>query len=174
MSELLTSEACALLALDLSHTHIDGWELVQAIRANRSLTSLDVRGVPRIADLYETLGNVLAQPGYPCRIGFLRCDAFELLETATTLDLSERRVEPGAAKLLAGLLKHNRTLQHLDLTATCLEQQGLAALAAALELNASLLTLKAAHNPGLDEAAKATLRAAAERRSPPLAVELSE
>ena len=68
LAELLMHPLCALRSLDVSHTKIDGWELTQALRSNSSLTSLDVRGVPRMLGLLGTLGEILHQPGSVCRL----------------------------------------------------------------------------------------------------------
>ena len=54
-------------------------------------------GVAGMADLYETLGGVLLMPGSPCRLGYLRCNAFELLESEMALSLREKPLEAGAA-----------------------------------------------------------------------------
>ena len=72
--------------------------------------------------------------------------------------LSERALEPGVVKLIAGLLKHNRTLHELDLTASDVEKVGALALCSALEANSSLSVLRLAYNPLIDHEAKAALQ----------------
>jgi len=173
LSDLLTSDTCVLRSLDVSHTKVDGWELVQVLRSNASLTSLDVRGVPRMADLYETLGGILMTPGCPCRVGHLRCDAFELVEDEQVLSLRERPLEPGAPALLAALLKHNSTLHDLDVSACEIDRAGAAAFAAVLEYNATLRALRIPYNPLVDEESKTALRAAAAKWRPSLVLTLS-
>ena len=79
---------------------------------------------------------------------------------------------PGLVPLLAGLLAHNNTLRELDLTATDIDKEGAATLAAALAVNKGLTTLRLKYNPALDEEAKAALRAAAGKHPSPLTLEL--
>ena len=164
INELLGNDGCALQGLDVSFTQVDGFDLIHALRHNTSLTSLDVRAVPRMHLSYETLGDILLQQNTSLSLGYLRCDAFELLESEPELDLSERPLDSGATKLLAGLLKNNSTLQGLDLSATHMDQAGARAFAASLECNTSLLKLRALYNPLLNEDMKSALRKAAENR----------
>ena len=56
---------------------------------------------------------------YRLALGYLRCDAFELLESDALPSLQETVLDGGAAQLLIAVLKNNRTLTELDLlTAT--------------------------------------------------------
>ena len=87
--------------------------------------------------------------------------------------LREKALDPGAVLLLAGLLRHNRILTHLDLTATGITNDGALALAVALGENVVIKTLLLKYNPSLDENAKSSLRAVAKSRVPALSVELS-
>lgn len=176
LQELLSTSGCALKALSVSHTSVDAWPLLAALRANASVTSLDVRHVPQMRSLYASFAQSLVDAQSLCRVEYLRCDAFELLEGATSLSLKETLLSdtamPGALALLAGLLRNNSTLLDLDLTATDLDASAAAALVAMLESNTTLATLRLPFNPALDDAAKGALRAAAEAREPPLTLEL--
>jgi len=173
LSEMLSHDRCALRSLDVSATEVDGWELVQALKGNSSLTALDVRMVPRMTVLFQTLADALLQRESRCRIQFLRCDAFQLLEGHTHVSLREKALDPGAVRLLAGLLRHNRILTNLDLTATGITNDGALALATALGENTAMKTLLMKYNPSLDDNAKSSLRAVAKMRAPALSVELS-
>ena len=42
------SASCALRSLDLSNTGVDVWSLLQSLRANQSLRSIDLRRVPGV------------------------------------------------------------------------------------------------------------------------------
>jgi len=159
--ELLSADGCVLTSLDLSFTLADGRRLVNALRSNASLTVLDVRKIPRMRDSYDALAAVLLQPSCSCPLGFLRCDDFELHQGEEVLDLRERRLAPGATKLLAGLLRFNGTLKELDLTATDVDTEGAQAILATLETNTTLTALRLAHNPQLDSGVKVALEAAA-------------
>ena len=176
LQEYLISRACTLQTLNLSLTQVDAWPVVQVLRANASLTSLDVRRVPRMRDFYKPFADLLREPDTQCCLAYLRCDAFEVVEEDVALNLRERLLseeeQPGAVLLLAQLLRHNTSLRELDLTATDIDKDGAAALAAVLESNASLTSLRLAHNPALDDEVKGALRAAANKRSPPVQLEL--
>jgi len=162
LQELLVHSACALTRLDLSYTQIDGYPLVQAMKSNASLTSLDVRYVPRFSDLYDSIGEMLLDRSGKCRIGYLRCDAFDVLEGESVLSLRERPLDKAATRLLAGLLRHNTSLHDLDLSATDLEPEGASQLVGVLETNTTLAALRLAFNPALDDECQATLRATAD------------
>ena len=176
LQELLMARTCSLESLDVSHTGVDAYPLVQVLRANASLTSLDVRHVPKMADLYGAMAELLLLPDGKSKVGYMRCDAFELLEAEPLLSLREMPLSeeamPGGIELLAGLLAHNTTLKELDLTASDVDKAGASALAKALALNTSLGTLRLPFNPALDDEAKAALRSAAEKRTAPLTLEL--
>ena len=175
LAEALAADTCVLAALDVSGTEVDGYALMQALRRSTTLTSLDMRMAPPFANepFYETLGTLLLEASSSCRIGYLRCAAFELHEGQQVLSRHERPLEPGALHLLAALLRHNRCLKELDLSAADVRPKGAAALAAALAYNRSLTVLRARYNPAIDEAATAALRAATSSRQPALILELS-
>lgn len=165
LSKLLGAETCALRSLDVSfNSKLDAVLLVRALEANCSLTSLDVRRVPSMCESYGALGELILQPASKSRLGFVRCDAFELLESEASLSLRERPLSLGAMKLLGGLLTKNRDLQELDLAATGIESEWVHSLVAALDKNASLTTLHLLYNSTIDEACKAALLAATAER----------
>jgi len=172
ITELLMSQTCALTSLDLSRTKVDGVTLLQAVRGNTSLTALDVRLIPDIAKVYHPFGDALLQEGTMCQVGFLRCDVFEVLEGEKALSLKETPLEPGAARLLVGLLKNNKMLTDVDLTATDLEKPEATCLATVLQFSENLSALRLQHNPMIDDEAKTELRAAAEEFLPNLRLEL--
>ena len=62
--------------------------------------------------------------------------------------------------------------QELDLSASDVEKEGAMAIVAALETNKVLSKLSLSFNPGLGDAEKAALRAAAEKRVPPIVIDL--
>ena len=163
LQDLLGHSGCNLTRLDLSYTQVDGYPLVQAIKNSKTLTSLDVRFVPRFEDLYENLGEILLQPNRTCRLCYMRCDAFELLEGEKTLSLRERVLDKGAPRLLAGLLQHNTVLQDLDLSATDLDSEGASAIMRVMQVNTVLKTLQLTFNPRLDDECRAALRNLADK-----------
>jgi len=172
LQELLMSQACALKSLDLSGTAVDGWSLMGSLRGNASITALDVRRVPSMASLYSALGDLMLQPGGVCQIGYLRCDAFDLMPGEKVLSLKECALGAGAAMALAGCLKHNHSLTDLDLTATDIEPPIAVAIGTSFELNSALAALRLGFNPALDHETKANLRAAADQWKPSLRLDM--
>jgi len=171
LQELLMSQTCTITSLDLSCTKIDGFPLIQAFKGNTSVTSLDVRQIPGFANLYQSLGDSLLQEGAMCRLGYMRCDAFEVLEGEKVLSLKETPLEPGSVRLLLGLLKHNKTVTEVDLTATDLETAEAHWLAKVVDTSKTLSALRLQYNPALDEECKAAIRTAAASK-PQLRLEL--
>lgn len=147
LQQLLTNESCALTSLDLSYSTVDPWVLVQALKENTSLTSLDVRQVPRISTVYLDLGKLLnSSSGNSCRLQFIRLTEFEILEDDQVCSFAERSFDAGTIQLLAGVLLHNVTLRELDLTATDIDDAGASVLAAALKSNTVLNKLTMCYN----------------------------
>ena len=176
IQELLLDRKATLKSLDLSYTSIDPLPFVGVMESNSSLTAIDVRKVPKMDTYYRTVGELLLKPGSALSLGYMRCDAFEVLEDEPVLSLSEQSLSeariPGGLKLLAGLLTNNTTVRELDLTASEIGTVGAADLVTALASNTGLTTLKLKYNPELDDKAKDALRAAAQKHSPPLHLEL--
>jgi hypothetical protein len=176
LQELLQSRTCALKALDLSQTEVSVWPVVQALRGNPSITSLDLRRVPNVAALYGAMASIFCGDDSRSALAYLRCDAFELLEDDKTLCLREtllnEQSQPGALELLLGLLQRNTTVQELDLSATDLDKSAAGALASLLATNSALTSLKLSHNAEIDAEAQAMLRAAAAARPTPLKLEI--
>lgn len=166
LQDLLTSDDCSLQALDLSFTQVDGWALVQSLKNNSSITSLNLFSVPKIEIIYENISTMLLSGTAKTRLGYLRCEAFDLPEGQKALILRETPIQPVAMKLLAALLKHNTTLQELDLTASDIEKEGATALAGVLQFNTTLTVLRVTYNPALDEACKTSLREAVDKFRP--------
>ena len=160
LKQLLINESCALTSLDLSYSTVDPWVLVQALKENSSLTSLDVRQIPHISTVYGDLGTLLnSSSGNSCRLAYLRCNEFEILEDDNVCSFAEKPFEASTIELLAGVLRHNATLCELDLTAADIDDAGASTLAAALSSNTVLTKLTMFYNH-LDQASIKTLRSA--------------
>ena len=162
LQELMASDGCKLRSIDLSFAEVDIWPVVQALKSNSSLTSLDMRSVAGMSTLYETLAAQLLDKTSTSNLGCLRCDVFDLIESDEVLDLHEVALEPAVVRLIAGLLKRNTVLTDLNLTAADIEDTGATALATVLGSNASLTALRLAYNPMIDETAKDALRRSAQ------------
>jgi len=164
LADYLRLETCILRNLDLSNTHIDGAALTQALALNSSLVSIDVRTVPKMAESFERLGDILLQPNSTSRLAYIRCDAFEVLEGETVLSQRERPLVKGSMRLLNGLLKHNREVLEVDLAATRLQKDWAAALIDAIATNPSITTINMPFNPAIDDNGQASLVAAVEEK----------
>ena len=126
-------------------------------------------------DLYKTMAETILEPEFlPSRTPAVRGlrAARGRAVALVARDRLHETAQPGAITLLAALLKNNTTLQELDLTATDVEKQGVSSLVSMLHTNKTLTSLKMAYNPGLDDKTKEALRAVAQKRSPPLNLEL--
>jgi len=172
LNDLLGTAECALASLDLSFTPVDGWSLVQSLKRNKSLTSLSLINVPKIDLMYKEIAAALLEKDSVVRLGYLRCDAFDLHEGERHLSLREQPLAPAAMKLLAALLKHNTTCTELDLTASDIEKEGATTLAGSLQFNRTLTALRLSYNPALDNVSRATLRTAAGNWNPALHLDL--
>lgn len=177
-SAWLRSPSCVLRSLDLSYTGLQmvDWKVLCAgLHANASLTFLDVRAWPPVADsVLGTLGRSLLDPGSPLSLRFARTNAFDVLEGIRKLSLEETAMGTGAICMLAGVLKHNAMVREVNLSAAGVTSEGAAALAIALRANSALAVLRLLHNP-LESAGLAHLHEAiAERVSTghPLQVDL--
>jgi len=165
LAELLKMKGCRLRMLDVSNTKLDGAALVSMLDTNASVTSLDVRMVPQMADSYEAIGDMLLKPDSASSIAYMRCDAFEVLEGEAIISLREQSLSAGSMRLLTGLLKNNRDVQELDLAATSLQKSWVAALLDMLASNPTVTKIELPYNPAIDDAAQKELIAAVEKRS---------
>lgn len=164
LCKLLSAKACNLTSLDVSRTSLSVPTLIDALKTNATLTSLDLREVPEMRQHYKSLGELLLSADSKCRLAFLRCNAFELLERQTSLNLFECPMDEGSVCLLGGLLQNNSTLQELHLGATGMLKTWAVALFAALGSNSSLTTLHLTHNASIDEPFQDILRTSAQER----------
>ena len=96
-----------------------------------------------------------------------------MLEGDRALSLREQPLglDAGAVRLLTGVLRHNGTLHELDLSATDLDADAVAAIGKALAHNQGLAHLRLSHLPSLDEAGKAALAEQMHASNPNLRVE---
>ena len=174
LKHLLWSERapCMLQELDVSCNELlDGYEMAIALKRNDSLTSIDFRGIPNAnsADIYSFIGTFLLQEECQCRLGFLSCDAFQVVPGQTALVLDEvpeseaakeaKEPPPGSAQaklppkvnptilLLAGVVKFNSSLSRLTLVNTGLNRPAASSFATALLENKALEHLDLSQNP---------------------------
>jgi hypothetical protein len=105
-------------SLDLSRRKLrDASAIVIAalLRSNTDLTSLNIGANGIGEDGFHALGNALLE-STTSKLGVLKCDAFEVPAGAAELDLSRKRIQAGALRLLAGVVKqHGGALRELRL-----------------------------------------------------------
>ena len=123
MVEVLRNDYCTITSLDLSKNNVSGTVLARAIQLNRSLTSLDVRNNPIDDQALWVLGGLLLGEACLCKISSIRTYAFEVETHATVLDLHDQKLESGAVRLLAGIVKFNTSLEELNLSGCNVEPQ---------------------------------------------------
>ena len=145
--QVLAAETCTLTSLDISHNEVSGAVLSRAVRTNASLTSLDFRHNPVDDNALWVLGGLLLDDECTCRLGYLRTYAFDVTEGSTQLSLRDTPIAIGAARLLIGVIKFNRTVESLDLSNVGLVLQAAQTLAKAIAANTTLTKLDISRNP---------------------------
>lgn len=78
------------------------WCLLQ-VRFAASLTQLDISDNPIDDEGYRVIGGLLLLDDSPCRLAYLRCDAFELLPATTEFASEDARADPQAAVAVTSL-----------------------------------------------------------------------
>ena len=167
LKQLLWSDGgteCMLQSLNVSHNvNLDGLDLGVALKRNSSLTSLDIRGIPgaNTDEVYTFLASHLLQDNCRCRLGFLSCDAFQIVPDQADLTYDRQQAAAGdeveapfrggspkglmnadgppnqVIQLLAGVVKFNKHLTTLRI-ANGLNNKGATALATAMRENRKL------------------------------------
>ena len=162
LETMLKLKTCNIRYLDISNTQVDGSALATALSSNVSLRSLDVRMVPKMAESFETIGSMLLKPESTSRLAYLRCDAFEVLEGETVLTLRERPMGKGAMRLLSGLLRNNKEVIELDLSATNLHKESAMTLVETFCATPStpITAVHLTYNPAIDKDVQKELLAA--------------
>ena len=84
--------------------------LAALLRHNTRLTSLSIASNPIGEDGMRAMGTALLKSTVS-KLGALKCDAFEVRAGEAALDMSRKRLPPGAKALLAGVVNHNPALR---------------------------------------------------------------
>ena len=105
--------------------------LAEALKVNRALTALDVRGNDIGDDGKSAIGDALLSSS-TSRLQFLTCSEWSIKADTSSLELRGKILVAADAKLLAGVIKFNRALTSLDLWDNRIEAGGAEAIAAAL------------------------------------------
>ena len=121
--EVLRAESCAIEKLDISDNQLSSSVLARAIKVNKSLTSINCIGNAIDDSGLYIMGGLLLDEDCECCICEIRTEAFRSSKMTwrSTLRLSAREeqqlgpLEAGAARLLFGVLKYHKSLQHVSL-----------------------------------------------------------
>jgi hypothetical protein len=169
---LLKQPTCSLALLDLSFVAFGGgeWEsVVGALARNASLTYLDMRQQVALDNaLLAHLGEDLLRESNTCKLGYIRCNPFDVLPGSSSLSMQETvELGSGPLTLLAGVLRYNDSITKLNLAATGISDNvAILRLANALSVNTSVTTLDLQHNPlAPDGSARMALEALQGKRS---------
>ena len=150
MVDVLRMESCPIVSLEIPNNQISGTVLARAVKVNKSLTSLDIRGNPIDDTGLFVIGGLLLADDCDCRLMEIRTDVFVIENQMKSLSLQNSSLEPGAARLLFGILKYNMTLTELDLSATSIDHASLPDFAKALHANRALISLDMSDTPAVD------------------------
>ena len=145
--EVLRSDACNIVSLDLKNNLIGGPVITQAIKFNKSLTALDITGNPIEDDGLWLIGGLLLEDDCQCKLRSISTYAFTVGENDEKISLQDATLEAGAVRLLFGVLKYNKAITDLDLSGSGISASSANDLATAISVNKSLKTLDLSRNP---------------------------
>ena len=144
--EVLRSDTCNIQALDLRNNVLGGPVITQAIKFNKSLTSLDITGNPIEDDGLWTIGGLLLEEDCQCQLRSISTYAFEVKEAMAEMSLQDASLDTGAVRLLFGVLKFNDSITNLDLSGAGVSASAAKDLALALQVNTTLKRLDLSSN----------------------------
>ena len=145
--ETFRSETCNIATLDLNNNQIGAHVVTQAIKFNKSLTSLDITGSLIDDDGLGVIGDFVLQPHCMCEMRYLSCFAFEVRDGALELDIKEEKLGAGATKLISGVFKFNNLIKKLNLAGRGLETDAASVLAVSAKNNTTLTSIDLSENP---------------------------
>ena len=150
--EAMRIESCNISTLDLNNNQIGAHVVTQAIKFNKTLTSLDITGSPIDDDGLGMIGDLLLQPYCPCAVRFISCFAFDAKDGALDITLHSETLGEGGTKLLAGIFKYNNLVKKLNLSNRGIEPSAASVLAVSVEHNTTLTSMDLSGNPIADVA----------------------
>ena len=77
--QVLRSDTCNISTLDLNNNLLGAPVITQAIKYNRSLTSLDITGNPIEDEGLWQIGGLLLEPNCACQVNSISCMAFDIM-----------------------------------------------------------------------------------------------
>ena len=150
MVETLRNESCRIQTLDLNNNQIGAHVMTQAIKFNKSLTSLDITGSPIDDDGLGLIGDALLQEFCSVSMRFLRCFAFDVQDGASELVLNGEVLGVGATQLLCGVFKYNNLIKKLNLGGRGIQTTAASLLAISVKHNTTLTSIDLSANPMSD------------------------
>ena len=145
--EVMRNETCNIATLDLNNNSIGAGVVTQAIKFNRSLTSLDITGGPIEDEGLGVIGELLLSQYCTCSMRYISCFAFEIKEQSSEVVMQDDALGEGAAKLLCGVFKYNGTIKRLNLSGKGIEPSAASFLAVAVRHNTTLESIDLSENP---------------------------
>ena len=140
--QLISHPRCRLTSLDLSFNKFEASEwlgLAEIVGKSSTLTFLDMRSSIAVPDsVFGAFGEELLRSPSMAALCYIRCNAFDVLRGAPLLRFEEQTLDRGCVLLLAGVLSHNVEVTSLDLTASGVDDEGVAHLGRALAANPKL------------------------------------
>jgi len=115
-------------------------QVAYALGGNRALTSLDVSRNDIGDGGKSAIGDALLSSS-TSRLQFLTCNEWSIEVGTSSLGLADKRLNAADAKLLAGVIKFNRSLKSANLAENDIGDEGAIAISAALESNTTLTDL---------------------------------
>jgi Leucine-rich repeat (LRR) protein len=148
--EVLRSDTCNISTLDLHDNQLGAPVMVQSLKYNRSLTSLNITGNPIDDDGLFTIGGLLLEQDCKCAINSISVAPFEIPHGSDKIAIHEQTLGAGATRLMFGVLKYNTLIKKLDLKNRGITPSAASILAVAVTANTVLQSIDLSGNPIVD------------------------
>ena len=145
--EVLRQDSCNITTLDINDNQISAPVITQAVKYNKSLTSLNIMGTGIEDEGLGSIGRLLLEPDCTCHVRYIMTEDFEIREGAKDLHIKSEQLSSGAAQLLAGVFKYNNLITSLDLSGRGIEVQAASVFATAVQHNTTLKSIDLSNNP---------------------------
>ena len=148
--EVLRSDACNITTLDLHDNQLGAPVMVQSLKYNRSLTSLNITGNPIDDDGLWSIGGLLLEQDCRCALNSISVAPFEIPHGSDKIAIHEQTLGAGATRLMFGVLKYNTLIKKLDLRNRGITPSAASILAVAVAANTVLQSIDLSGNPIVD------------------------
>ena len=100
--EVLRQDTCHIETLDINNNQISAPVITQAVKYNKSLTSLNIVGTGIEDEGMGAIGKLLLEPDCSCQMRYIMTEEFMVKEGSSDLEIKSAELSSGAAQLLAG------------------------------------------------------------------------